>query len=257
MIVDWISRWAWGTHERSANKLVQFAQAELGSMLTLRLAANHTASDERRTHFLRHAIDEQNHARIFMAAAHVQLRKANENRAGKPLLVLPKLHADAEDLWRDLGEIRFLAFLHHAERRGRKRFQLYARMFEQWGDKKRQALFERILRDEQRHESDAWGDLVAMCGSESKAKREVMLARAWEAWRAWRRIGRSIAERVYYVLMLVLYLFVFPIALYVRWRKPSATRWQQAGLELSPLPAVPLLDPPAPAVPRSSQSLRY
>jgi dolichyl-phosphate-mannose--protein O-mannosyl transferase len=99
--------------------------------------------------------------------------------------------------------------------------------------------------------------LVAMCGSESKAKREVMLARAWEAWRAWRRIGRSIAERVYYVLMLVLYLFVFPIALYVRWRKPSATRWQQAGLELSPLPAVPLLDPPSPAVPRSSQSLRY
>lgn len=188
-------------------------------MLTLRLAAAQTADFGRRAAYLTHASDEAHHARMFQLAAQALAREGQS---------LAPLKADAEDLFAQLGERRFLAFLYHAERRGRHRFELYSDLFERRGDSKRQALFHRIAGDERRHEQEAWRLLVSVAGSEKGARREVRRARAWEAWRAWRRAGRTIAECTYTLSVTTLYLLLFPLALVTRRVRPARSGFLSA-----------------------------
>jgi len=217
-----VSSVVWRMPGRAARMLHAFALAEQGSALTLRLAAAQTPDLRRRALYLRHAADEVRHARMFLVASRARARRAARPPPGG-------LHADAEDLFAHLGEAGFLAFLHHAERRGRLRFEVHRELLVGRGDRAGAAMFTAILADERRHEAYAWAELCALLGGEAAARRAVMRARAWEAWRAWRRLGRRTARALYVPLMLVLYLALWPLALLTRRLRPARPGFRAAA----------------------------
>ena len=86
-------------------------------------------------------------------------------------------------------------------------------------------MFEAILVDERRHESYTWALLVALSGSEPRARMALRRAALWEAWRVYRRAGRALAKALYVALMWVLYVLVAPLALMVRLARPERAGW--------------------------------
>jgi rubrerythrin len=193
----------------SARKLAEFAEAEHGSMIELRQAAAREKTPRVRALFLRHALDESRHARMF-ARASAELRA----RAGKPPLPAPR--GGDVGLHERLGPVGFLAFVHRAERKGRAQFEAYRDFFLRRGEARLAAMFEAILTDERRHEAYSRELLVERAGGEAAARRALRRAAAFDAWNAWRRAGRALGQRVYVVLMLVLFAAILPLALLVR-----------------------------------------
>jgi hypothetical protein len=212
----------WRIPGHGARKLFGFSLAEHGSMLDLHGAVQLTESASRRASYLRHMLDEARHARIFATRA-AELRLA----AGQPSLGFPV--ADTEDLFSRLGEQRFLAFVHRGETRGRQQFETYRDWFASRGDRKTSGMFAAIIKDELRHEQYTYALLVEVAGSEAKARSALRAAAMWEAWRTWRRLGRFAAEKVYFVLMLMIYCVSAPvIALSDRSKGRGIATWTEA-----------------------------
>jgi rubrerythrin len=192
---------------RVAGRLFAFARAEEASRHDLVVAARLCRDPGRAALYLRHASDEAGHARMFHKRA-VELGGRDDRRA------------DVEFLFERLGEVRFLAFVHRGEARGRKQFEAYEAFFRQ-RDEKTARVFARILEDERRHEAYTRELLVELAGSERAARRELARAAAWEAWRTFRRIGRALVAPIYVVSMAVLYALCAPLSLYVRRVRPE------------------------------------
>ena len=121
----------WRIPGNPARKLFKFSLAEHGSMLDLSAAANLTLSRERQAAYLRHLLDEKRHAQMFSARSTEIRRKQNLETLGFP-------NADTEKLFERLGEVRFLAFVHRGEKRGRQQFEAYRDWFARQGDTKSQ-----------------------------------------------------------------------------------------------------------------------
>jgi rubrerythrin len=217
----------WRSPARTARRLASFARAEEGSLIDLRIAARLTASVERAAAYLRHAADEEKHARMFASHA----REWSE-RAGVALEHGP---VDGEHLFQRLGEIGFLAFVHRAESRGRREFEAYRDDFRRRGEPRSAALFEVILEDERRHEAYSRALLVELAGSERAARMALGRALAWEAWRTWRRAGSALAGGLYAVLVALLYLAMAPLA----WAMRASP--ERSGLVSFEVGAVPSL----------------
>ncbi len=208
----------WRIPGHGARKLFNFALAEHGSMLDLAQAARLASSPDRRAAYLRHMLDEARHARMFaLRSAELQL-DAGAQSLGFPV-------ADNEDLFERLGELRFLAFVHRGEARGRRQFETYRDWFGMRDDRQTHALFNAIIRDEHRHETYTRELLVALAGSEERARAELRAAAAWEAWRNWRRLGRFMAEKLYFLVMSLIYLACSPFVALVAALKPRRTGW--------------------------------
>ncbi len=217
---------AWRFRGHAVARLAGFARAEQASRIDLLAAAHLTTSPARRARYLRHAADETRHARLFW-------RHARE-LAGAPL---PAPQADSEDLFARLGEPRFLAFVHRGEHRGRVQFEAYARHFERRGDARTSALFAGIVEDERRHEAYTRDLLVALVGAPQARARELRRAAIWEAWRTWRRVGRALADVVFAVAMMALYVVVAPPVWLVTRRRPTQ-RWRGDASTVAPTPAL-------------------
>ena len=209
----------WRLPGHDARKLHRFARAEHGSYLDMRMAAARTDSAARRVLFLRHALDEARHAQMFTRAS-AELRE----RRGLPSLGPPRV--DGGDLHERLGELRFVAFVHRGERRGRQQFEAYRDYFGRRGETKLRAMFEAILEDERVHESYSGALLVELAGSEAAARSALRRIAAWEAWRAFRRSGKALAEAAYFLSMVVLYVTLAPFALFVRVIRPTRRGWR-------------------------------
>lgn len=207
---------------RSARMLLGFARAELGSMLDLRAAAEASPSEARRALYLKHALDEERHARMLHQRG-AELARAR----GEPPPSPPR--ADTEELFERLGEVAFLAFVHRGERRGRMQFEVHRDAFGRRGDDKTRAVFEALIADELRHEAYTRELLVELAGGEAAARAALRRAAAWEAWRIWRRAGRALAEVVYTVLMTVLFVALLPWSLLVRAVRPVRAGWIAEG----------------------------
>jgi hypothetical protein len=212
------NRLVWARPGRAARKLYEFARAEHGSMIDLHAAAKLTRSVARRSTYLRHALDESRHATLFF-------RRARELGEVDGIGGRAPPRADSEALFERLGEERFLAFVYRAERRGRRQFETYRDHFRAHGDDRTGALFDAVLADERRHEEYSRALLTAVCGGEVKARRALRWAAGWEAWRAWRRAGRFIAERVFSLAMMALYLALAPVGLLLRLAAPARRGW--------------------------------
>jgi hypothetical protein len=149
--------------------------------------------------------------------------------------------------------VRFLAFVHRGEQRGRRQFERYAAHFEARGDARTRQLFEAILTDEHRHERYTRELLVELAGSERAARAELRRAALWEAWRMWRRAGRTLATAIYTLAMIAIYLVAGAIAVTAAF---AARRRQRTGWQLPPgrtSPVTVLGDVPVPL--RSAASI--
>ena len=198
----------------TARRMMAFARAEQSSMLDLHEAAALCGNAERAAMYIRHALDEARHARMFSQRS-AEIRKQLGQPPPSPLF------ADTDNLFEKLGEIGFLAFVHRGEKRAHRQFLVHIRQYKRNGDEKTAALLQTVLADEKRHESYTKTLLIELCGSEAKAKAALRKVAAWEAWQLWRRAGRSISGILYTLLMSLLYLTLFPFSLLaLLFRKP-------------------------------------
>lgn len=243
-----LSPLTWRTPARSARKLFAFALAEQGSMLDMRLAAARTPSPARAALYLRHADDEARHAQMF--ARHAQ-RLAG---AARRPFQLPPLRADSERLFEALGERDFLAFVHHGEVRARDQFEAYLDYFQHSGRDGEHRLLSAILVDERRH-CDYTRELLAeLCSDPDEQRRALRRVARWELGRGWLRAGRFLAERVYVLTMLLLYVLAAPLALLVRVARPLRPGLHLATPANSPHSPAPPSSPHSPAPPNSPHS---
>ncbi len=231
--------WRWPGH--AARKLHAFALAEQGSMIDMRLAARLTPSPERAAAYLRHADDEARHAQMFARRAKQLAREARRPVA------LGHVQADTEQLFERLGEVAFLAFVHFGEQRARAQFETYLEWFSRVGRERDRKLFQAVLVDERRHGAYTWELLVALAGGEATARKALRRAARWELGRRWLRAGRFLAERVYSLAMLLVYLLAAPLGLLVRVARPVRAGWNTQGVDarastqVEPAPPEPTL----------------
>lgn len=209
----------WRRTGHAARKLHGFALAEHGSMLDLRLAARRTDSPARAAAYLRHADDETRHAQMFAKRARQLAREAG-------LAPLGHVRADTEQLFANLGELDFLAFVHVGEARAIEQFHAYIDYFEAHGRERDASLFATILVDERRHADYTRELLLELAGGEAGARRALRRVRRWEAWRTWLRSGRFLAERVYVLTMLLVYVLAAPLGVLVRVARPIVRGWR-------------------------------
>ena len=209
---------AWRDDRAIATKLMGFAATEQGSALDMLRAAERTADPRLRRLFLRHGLDEARHAQRFrdtaraIAPEHAQARHHEAVRA------------ERQDLWDNLGETRFVAFVYVSEARAAKQFAVLADHFAGHGTLG--PLFTEIGKDEQFHVAyskqllDEWRE--AGRGREvARALRRVKLTGAWGVWR---RAGHRIGDRVVRLVMALLFLTVVaPFGLISR-RRPAGWR---------------------------------
>jgi len=214
-----LNPFVWWSHRRSALKLYSFSLSEHGSMLDLHVAARLTPCPERAALYVRHANDEARHAKLFWNRATLLLTES-----GRPGLSFPR--ADIEHLFETLGEIRFLAFVHRGERRGRQQLESYQKYFQSRGNQEMAALFDGIVADERRHESYTL-ELLHTLASESEAANALQSVRRWELWQRWRRLGKGLTARLYTGLMWVLYLASLPLAVWVRAFSSARPGWRK------------------------------
>lgn len=201
-------RWAFSSQRRAARLLHGFACTEEQSQLELRLAARACTDERRRARYLRHALDETRHAHAFAEHACELARVARTGGFARP-------SAGCERLYEQLGEVRFLAFVHVGEQRGRAEFETYARLLRKRGADATALLFEGLVVDERQHEAYTAQLLAELAGVDG-ARRAVRWVRRWQAWREFRRRGRRLARALYTVSMLLVYLALAPFALSFR-----------------------------------------
>lgn len=210
----WLAgQWAFRSLPRTARLLHGFARTEEQSQLELRQAARLCGDARRAARYLRHALDEGRHARAFAERATELARAAGS--AG-----FPRPAAGCESLYEQLGELRFLAFVHAGERRGRVEFETYARLLRRRGDRALAQLFEDLVQDERQHEAYSARLLEELAGS-GGARRALRWAAGDSAWREFRRRGRALAGLLYAATMLVVYVALAPYALAYRALSPK------------------------------------
>lgn len=196
---------AFASSARTARLLGGFARTEAQSSLELRRAAQVCEDIQRRALYLRHALDEARHAQAFAEQASIVARTAGLQTIQGPA-------AGSEDLFERHGEARFLAFVHHGERRGRLQFEVYARLLRRKGQHSLAELFELLVADELQHEAYAARVLLELAGPRAAQRARRWAARS-ETWRGFRRSGRRMAGAVYSACMLLVYLALAPYAL--------------------------------------------
>jgi len=210
----WLAgQWAFRSLPRTARLLHGFARTEEQSQLELRQAARLCGDERRRARYLRHALDESRHAHAFAEHAAGLARAAGS--AG-----FPRPSAGCESLYEQLGELRFLAFVHAGERRGRVEFETYARLLRRRGQGALAELFEALVRDERQHEAYTARLLEELAG-EAGARRALRWAAQSGAWREFRRRGRALAGTLYGATMLLVYVALAPLALAYRALSPK------------------------------------
>lgn len=208
-----VGQWAFRSRPRTARLLHGFARTEEQSQLELRQAARLCRDERRSARYLRHALDESRHAQAFAEHACELARAAGS--AG-----FPRPSAGCESLYERLGELRFVAFVHAGERRGRVEFETYARLLRGRGQVALAELFETLVIDERQHEAYS-AQLLAELAGKAGARRALRWAARNGAWREFRRSGRALAGALYGVTMLLMYVALAPCALAYRALSPK------------------------------------
>lgn len=187
-------------------------------MLDMRLAAARCEDAARAAAYLRHAADEERHARMLERLANTWAARVG-GEAERPVA------ADFEGLYDRLGEERFLAFVHRGEGRATRQFEAYRAHFEARGEPRTAAVFARLIKDERFHEAYTGELLEELAGSPEAARAALRRVAWWEAWRRYRRAGRALAGLLYQGSMAALYLTLAPLMLLIRLVRPVRRGW--------------------------------
>lgn len=212
---------AWRGEHKVAQKLHGFAATELGSALDMRRAAELAPDAECRRLFFRHAMDEHRHATRFAELAR-RIDPTASVRARE------RAHAEPADLYRRLGHVRFLAFVHLSETQAERQFHAVAAHFARARSPFAPTLsvfFAELAREEHVHVAYS-RYLLAQCFPEASRARKVERALSRErralAWSAWKRAGFRLGDGAIALLMAVLFIGVLPLfALVSRLHKPE------------------------------------
>jgi rubrerythrin len=225
---------AFAGDRRVARKLEGFAATEAGSALDMLKAAELTDDPLLRRLFFRHAMDEARHAGLFRASAREVAGDARPEAS-----VYDRLRATRQNLYRDLGLVPFVAFVHLAERRGELQFRALARHFH--ARPPLAALFARVGRDERFHVAYSawllrrWRRDPALRWSVTRALWRVRSGRVRAAWR---RAGCVLGDVLGHALLGLLYLLLLPpFALLARALDPPASGWRRPAARETSLAA--------------------
>lgn len=203
-----VHRWVWRDAHRRARKLLAFAVTEADGGRDLSRAAELTADPLLRRLLLRHAIDEQRHADLFLARGRAILAGFGPGRTGS-------LQAD----WlvpgeRGLDDLRvdeqhdasLLAFLHLSEKAAADRFAVYRDVIP---DEETRDLFRHILRDEAFHMGYTRSQLERV--APGTHRRHLWRARASRLWRGYLRLAAAIAGLLGAVVLTAQYFLILPV----------------------------------------------
>ena len=187
----------------AARLFEDFARSEWESQLDLVQAAARTRDARRAAAYLRHAADETRHTRMFK-------RRARElcTRFGGSERVEAKVHPSG--LFDRLGELDFLAFVHHGERRAIEELEVRRTILLAAGDPRSATLLETILHDERRHAAYTWELLVSLTNPE-EAQRRVRRQQWREALHLARGRGLALVRPVLMLGLIALYIIFGPL----------------------------------------------
>jgi hypothetical protein len=204
----------WSDRHRRAHKLLRFASTEADGGQDLSRAAELTNDALLRQLYLRHALDEHRHARLFRDRGLALLTEC-ENRKEAPSFFEANWLSPGE---RGLDDLRvgkdpqdgLLAFLHLSEKAAAGRFCIYQEVLV--SDPKTQSVFKDVLQDEAFHMAYTYKQLARV--SPSRHGWRLWQARLVRLWKAYLRLMVAVASVIGTALLLLQY-FVFlpPFAL--------------------------------------------
>lgn len=203
------SRLSLRSPERVAARMSAFARAERGSQLDMHCAAAQTEDVTLASQFLRHAHDESRHARAFANRA----RELGEDGW---------IHADGGRLLAQLGPEKFLAFVHQGEARAIQRFLVIQETLVRNGDTRSASVFGALLQDETRHAAYTRSALDRHSQNPAAVLRQT---RRWSLWQGYRRLTAATARTLHDAGAWLMYLCLFPLALWLRWVRPARSGW--------------------------------
>jgi rubrerythrin len=203
-----LHRWVWREPHRRGRKLLSFAATEADGGRDLARAAELTGDGLLRRLYLRHALDEQRHARLF------------EQRARAILRGLPPSDSTVEANWMAPGErglddldvrkekdASLLAFLHLSEKAAAGRFALYRQVLAH--DPDTREVFGHILRDETFHMNYTRSQLVRV--ARGRPRKHIWRARLRRLWRGYLRLATALAGLLGTILLLLQYFVILPL----------------------------------------------
>jgi rubrerythrin len=226
----------WLNAERRSRKLLQFSEVEASGGRDLVRAAELTQDARLRRLFLAHARDEERHARMFRARG-LALQEEGSRASGKRFLDgigsgergLDDLRVEDEDMH------SLLAFIHLSERAAAREFATYRAVLSH--DPQTQALFERILHDEESHMNYSLAELNRV--SPGNGRGALWKARLRRVWRSYLRLAAGLANIISTVLLVIQYFILIPP--FALAAKLSARRekrgWQSIGAAAVAQPA--------------------
>jgi len=205
-----VHRWVWQDAGRCARKLLRFAETEADGGRDLSRAAEVTTDPLLRRLFLRHAQDEERHARLFRARSR-ELFHALASKAGRAPGFEANFLAPGE---RGLDDLRvesetdesLLAFLHLSEEAAARRFVIYQEALEH--DPGTRDVFREILDDEAFHMSYTHAQLARIAGP--RTRRRIWQARLGRLWKAYLRLAAALAGILGSLLLRVQYFVLLP-----------------------------------------------
>jgi rubrerythrin len=203
-----LHRFIWRDARRRAKKLLRFAETEADGGRDLSRAAELTRDPLLRRLYLRHAEDEERHARLFRA------------RGRDLLLDLPRGAAPSFEAnflapgERGLDDVRveaggdesLLAFLHLSEEAAARRFMIYQQALSR--DPDTRDVFRQILHDEAFHMSYTHAQLARVAGV--RTRRRIWQARLGRLWKAYLRCAAALAGLLGSLLLRIQYFVLLP-----------------------------------------------
>ena len=203
-----LHRWVWQDAGRRARKLLRFAETEADGGRDLSRAAEVTADPLLRRLFLRHAQDEERHARLFRARGRELFRAlADGSRNSFEANFLAPGERGLDDLRVESEtDESLLAFLHLSEEAAARRFVIYQEALEH--DPGTRDVFREILHDEAFHMSYTNAQLARIAGP--RTRRRIWQARLGRLWKAYLRMAAALAGVLGSLLLRIQYFVLLP-----------------------------------------------
>jgi hypothetical protein len=205
-----LHRWVWSDARRRADKLLRFAETEADGGRDIARAAERTSDALLRRLYLRHAMDEQRHAKLFRTRGRAILSALAAESAARGFQAnwlspgergLDDLDVDKEK------EDTLLAFLHLSEKAAARRFAVYHEVLNV--DPATRDVFGDVLKDEAFHMNYTLSQLKRV----APRKHGVRLgwARLTRLWKGYLRIASAVANVMGGVVLAVQYFVILPI----------------------------------------------
>lgn len=187
----------------AARLFESFARSEWESKLELEQAAARTSDTTRAALYLRHAADEARHTRMFK-------KRAQALHAEYGCSSRVESQVTPTGLFDRLGELDFLAFVHHGEARAIEELEVRCTILRAANDPRSVALLETILHDERRHAAYTWR-LLVQASDEPSARRRVRRQTWREARGLLRKRGLLLVRPLLLLGLTSLYLVFGPL----------------------------------------------